>query len=101
MRIFAGPNGSGKSTLKSVIKPALLGVYINADDIEQTIRQEGALDLVRFAVDSTAVDAAAFLKNSHSSRKSVLTIFPLLGLKRAGPCSSWILRRLTRTSRLQ
>ncbi len=29
MRMFAGPNGSGKSTINAVIRPELLGVYIN------------------------------------------------------------------------
>ncbi len=36
LRMFAGPNGSGKSTLKSVLRPELLGVYINPDDIGMT-----------------------------------------------------------------
>lgn len=36
--MFAGPNGSGKSTLKTVLPPALLGVYINPDEIEQELR---------------------------------------------------------------
>ena len=31
--MFAGPNGSGKSTIKAVIRPELLGVYINPDEI--------------------------------------------------------------------
>ena len=35
--MFAGPNGSGKSTIKSVIRPELLGVYINPDEIEKDI----------------------------------------------------------------
>jgi predicted ABC-type ATPase len=34
MRMFAGPNGSGKSVLKSYLPEPLLGVYLNADEIE-------------------------------------------------------------------
>lgn len=34
LRMFAGPNGSGKSTIKSVLKPEMLGIYINPDEIE-------------------------------------------------------------------
>ena len=34
LRMFAGPNGSGKSTFKSIIRPELLGIYINPDEIE-------------------------------------------------------------------
>ena len=32
--MFAGPNGSGKSTLKSVLPSALLGFYLNPDELE-------------------------------------------------------------------
>jgi len=84
MRIFAGPNGSGKSTLKSVIKPALLGVYINADDIEQTIRLEGALDLSQFTVDSTADHAVEFLKSSPLLQKSGVDDLSTVGVKTSG-----------------
>ncbi len=31
IRIFAGPNGSGKSVLKTILRPDLLGVYINPE----------------------------------------------------------------------
>ncbi len=39
LRMFAGPNGSGKSTIKAVIRPELLGVYINPDEIEKEIQE--------------------------------------------------------------
>lgn len=32
--MFAGPNGSGKSVLKSYLPEPLLGVYLNADEME-------------------------------------------------------------------
>lgn len=44
LRMFAGPNGSGKSTFKSIIRPELLGVYINPDEIEQEIQKYDFLD---------------------------------------------------------
>jgi predicted ABC-type ATPase len=50
--MFAGANGSGKSTLKSVINPALLGVYINPDDIEREIIARTFLDLVNYQVNT-------------------------------------------------
>lgn len=50
MRMFAGPNGSGKSVLKSLLQPELLGVYLNADEVEASIRRTGALDLAIFGV---------------------------------------------------
>ncbi len=36
LRMFAGPNGSGKSTINALVRPELLGIYINPDDIEKT-----------------------------------------------------------------
>lgn len=36
--MFAGPNGSGKSTLKSVLKPEWLGLYLNADELDEALR---------------------------------------------------------------
>ncbi len=48
MRVFAGPNGSGKSTLKGVLPDALLGVYINPDEIEARAKPAHTLDLSQF-----------------------------------------------------
>jgi predicted ABC-type ATPase len=64
MRMFAGPNGSGKSTIKSVIRPELLGVYINPDDIEDELRLQGYLDLGVFGVSTTAEELLAFFRSS-------------------------------------
>lgn len=49
--MFAGPNGSGKSCLKSVVNAKWLGVYINADEIEKSLRSEGGISLSSFKVD--------------------------------------------------
>lgn len=64
LRMFAGPNGSGKSTLKSVISPALLGVYINPDDIERDIRERDFLDLAAFGVQTSAEEILDFFNHS-------------------------------------
>jgi len=53
LRMFAGPNGSGKSTFKSIIRPELLGIFINPDEIEQQIRDYDFLDLKGYQVDPT------------------------------------------------
>ena len=45
LRMFAGPNGSGKSTFKKILRPELLGIYINPDEIEKDIRDDDFLDL--------------------------------------------------------
>lgn len=65
LRVFAGPNGSGKSTIKDVLPPQWLGIYVNADEIEKTLRASGQLDLACFGI--TAASAAslpAFLNQS-------------------------------------
>lgn len=64
LRMFAGPNGSGKSTIKAVIRPELLGVYINPDEIEKEIRERDFLDLKSFQVDTTEAEILAFFNAS-------------------------------------
>lgn len=49
LRIFAGPNGSGKSTLLLDLRGRFsLGIYVNADEIEHTLRERGFLHLDDF-----------------------------------------------------
>jgi predicted ABC-type ATPase len=43
--MFAGPNGSGKSTIKSDLRPVWLGAYVNADEIEASLRSTDGFDL--------------------------------------------------------
>ncbi|MET3133490.1 putative ABC-type ATPase [Oxalobacteraceae bacterium GrIS 1.11] len=64
LRMFAGPNGSGKSTIKDALPAQLLGVYINADDMEQSIRRDGYLDLAAFSVDTSADEILGFFLQS-------------------------------------
>ena len=64
MRMFAGPNGSGKSTIKAVLPPEWLGVYINADDIEQSIRRDGFLDVASFGIDTSTEEILEFFLQS-------------------------------------
>ena len=64
LRMFAGPNGSGKSTIKAVIEPALLGIYINPDDIEKEINQLGFLDLSVYEVKTATDEIINFFHSS-------------------------------------
>lgn len=64
LRMFAGPNGSGKSTFKSIIRPELLGVYINPDEIEKEIRNYDFIDLDSYRVQSTEKEVLDFFINS-------------------------------------
>lgn len=82
LRMFAGPNGSGKSTLKEVLAAELLGVYLNPDEIESTIRTRGSLDVRDYGVDVfPTIDSQArdFFESSTLLRKEgLLTNVPLL-----------------------
>lgn len=64
LRMFAGPNGSGKSTIKDELKSEWLGVYVNADEIEKTIRATGFLRLDDFEIEATDDELQAFLQGS-------------------------------------
>lgn len=64
LRMFAGPNGSGKSVLKSYLPEPLLGVYLNADEIEAAIRAQGWLDLEVFGIQTTAAEVLPFFTAS-------------------------------------
>jgi predicted ABC-type ATPase len=61
--MFAGPNGSGKSSLKEVVRPDLLGIYLNADEIEAALRTSGGFDLGPFLQEG-AVELHRFFENS-------------------------------------
>ncbi len=46
VRVFGGPNGSGKTTIINLIKSSFdVGYYINADEIENQLRNEGIIQL--------------------------------------------------------
>jgi predicted ABC-type ATPase len=62
--MFAGPNGSGKSTLKAVLPPALLGVFLNPDEIEDEIRHKGFLDFAAYGVTTRSEDVLLFFTGS-------------------------------------
>jgi len=62
--MFAGPNGSGKSTLKSVLRPELLGIYINPDEIEADIREWGFWDVEAYGVQTSESEILEFFRRS-------------------------------------
>jgi hypothetical protein len=53
-----------------MISPRLLGVYINADEIEKNIKAGDALDFNEFAVTPDAAQFLAFLKKHPVLKKS-------------------------------
>lgn len=72
LRMFAGPNGSGKSTIKSVIRPELLGVYINPDELQDEIHTRAYLDLEALGVQTTRREVLAFFRASRLLEKANL-----------------------------
>jgi predicted ABC-type ATPase len=62
--MFAGPNGSGKSTLKSYLPKELLGIYLNPDEIERSIRQQNILDLAAYGVTARTSQVLQFFIDS-------------------------------------
>src|ERR1700675_941822 len=73
LRMFAGPNGSGKSTFKKILRPELLGIYINPDEIEKDIRDDDFLDLNAYNVLTIEQEILDFFKRSPLLEKSDLS----------------------------
>ena len=63
LRMFAGPNGSGKSTLNNIVAKELLGVYINADEIEKEIKKLDFLDLSSYGITSDEATVLSFFEH--------------------------------------
>ena len=102
LRVLAGPNGSGKSTIQSELKPQWIGVFINADEIERTLKDSnGELSLAKLGI--TASPAVVLrrleqhIKNSTFAEKLGLhallgrmTVSAALTLKVLGPFDSYL-----------
>jgi predicted ABC-type ATPase len=63
LRLIAGPNGSGKSTIFKLIKEfkgenhkfIRTGPFVNSDEIEKAIQENGVLDLTQFEIENPPV----------------------------------------------
>ena len=64
LRMFAGPNGSGKSVLKSYLPEPLLGVYVNADEMEAGVRGHGCVDIQRLGIETVEEEVLPFFMSS-------------------------------------
>jgi predicted ABC-type ATPase len=70
--MFAGPNGSGKSTLKSYLPAALLGFFLNPDEMEQSVRAQGFLNFVDYGVKASPEEVLQFFRTAPLLRSKVL-----------------------------
>ena len=69
VRIFAGPNGSGKTTIINNLKNAIpFGVYVNADDIEKSLQDNGHLDFKDYNLSVNTTKLKKFFKSSGFSQ---------------------------------
>ena len=67
LRVFAGPNGSGKTTILRLIDHSYdLGYYINADDIELSLRHAGYIDLDEYGIHDLDPDQFSTFIRDHS-----------------------------------
>lgn len=64
LRMFAGPNGSGKSTVKADIPVALLGIYLNPDEIEKEILKTGEYSIGGMGIRTNREEIQDFFYNS-------------------------------------
>lgn len=64
MRIFAGPNGSGKSSLKTLLSTQLLGVYLNPDELEATMKECNGVALSDYGIVASVAEAIDFIQKS-------------------------------------
>jgi hypothetical protein len=74
LRMFAGPNGSGKTTVKSNMGKSSewFGLYINPDEIEQSVRDTGFLSLESFGFTTTPEAVREFFARSEFLRSQQL-----------------------------
>ena len=76
MRMFAGPNGSGKSTMISKFlnekSKDLLGIYVNADDIEKSMRKSGIFEFKNYDLAISKEDIYQYLYKSELLKKAGL-----------------------------
>lgn len=67
MRVFAGPNGSGKTTIfKGILdeNKINLGVYVNADEIEETLKSNLKIDFANYQLQISENQIAKFFETS-------------------------------------
>lgn len=70
MRVFAGPNGSGKTTIFKALlskEEIQLGIYVNADDIEQLLNKETSLSFHSYKLSVSDQGLKNFFRSSKFS----------------------------------
>lgn len=72
LRIFAGPNGSGKTTIvKKFPKKIPLGIFVNADDLEKLLKEDGYINLKSFGIRATTQEIREFINQNSITHKKL------------------------------
>ena len=74
LRMFAGPNGSGKSTIKAILKTELVGIYVNADEIEKEIKENGLYDFSEYPFKIDVLELTEHFQNSDLLKKNQILV---------------------------
>ena len=74
LRVFAGPNGSGKSTIENLVSSKYnIGNFINADQIERTLRTKGQISFNSYGITITQAEFNKLIKDSSFNEKENLS----------------------------
>jgi len=74
LRMFGGPNGSGKSSvLRNIDRHYHIGYYINADEIENLLKNQGFLNLSNYGILLEKGELKKFIKKSSFFQKTINT----------------------------
>ena len=78
LRVFAGPNGSGKSSIYNIIAERFsVGVYVNADELQETLSSETGVSLSDFHPSLKIEDFRTFY-DAHPLPKAYHICFPFI-----------------------
>lgn len=78
LRMIAGPNGSGKTTLTQHLRNAYdldFGYYVNADELETSLRRNGQYSLAPFPLSITDSNFRSFYRQHPLQERSAAAFF--------------------------
>lgn len=77
LRILAGPNGSGKTSVYKELRDRFhWGVFVNADEIEHTLRSDGELDLREYGISGISLAAFQEAYNNYFAKWNTRAAWP-------------------------
>lgn len=75
LRILAGPNGSGKTSVYRDLRDKFFwGIFLNADEIERTLHDDGYIDLCDFGIECDASEIEVEYRKRTAAFPSICTL---------------------------